>query len=434
MTDQPAAAPGEPDRGTRYRADRSYVRCAGEGEKVVLAFPFDAAVVGEAKAIGGRHFDWNTKTNVFQFDRLPQVVAFADAHGIEVASQVRALVHSVARRERQETAASLAQATQEAAHLYLRHGLLPVPAWAAGNNGACCCPRGVACARPGKHPRSVHAGPEPHDYSWRPLACATHEEVEQRFAGDGEYANANLMLAIPEGMLVIDQDYDDGGRSAMAALAEQLGELPATMSHDTPHGMHRIYRAPAGWKTRAWVGKDARNPLPAGVDLRVPGQILMAPPSRVPAEDGLARYGPVTGTAMADLPAAYISAWTPPREHARMVRPLAPVAPGRADAAASYVLARITGITQDRRVHPRCRPVHAGSRARSGVMDRRSRRRCSHDRSRAERLYRRSQCRRRPRRYPVRAAQRVPQLPAAARLRPPPDSSRPGATGAWRTA
>jgi len=73
----------------------------------------------------------------------------------------------------------------------------------------------------------------------------------------------------------------------------------------------------------------------------------MAPPSRVSAEDGLARYGPVTGTAIADLPAAYISAWTPPREHARVVRPLARVAPGRADAAASYVRARITGITED---------------------------------------------------------------------------------------
>lgn len=46
-----------------------------------------------------------------------------------------------------------------------------------------------------------------------------------------------------------------------------------------------------------WQGR--RNPLPAGVDLRVPGQILMAPPSRVPASDGLASYGPVSGTGKA---------------------------------------------------------------------------------------------------------------------------------------
>jgi len=347
MTAQPAAAPGEPVRAARYRSDRSYLRCAGEGEKVVLAFPYDAALVGEAKAIGGRHFDWNTRTNIFPFDRLPQVVAFADAHGIEVTQQVRALIHSAARWVRHERAASLTKVTREAAHLYLRHGLLPVPAWAAGNDGACRCPRGAGCARPGKHPRSVHAGPGPNDYSWRPLACSTHEEVEQRFASDGQYAAANLMLAIPEGMLVIDQDYDDGGRQAVAALAERFGELPATLSHDTPNGCHRIYRTPAGWTTRAWVGKDASNPLPAGVDLRVPGQILMAPPSRVPGTHGLARYGPVIGTAVADLPAVYIAAWTPHEEHPRMARPVALVPPGRADAAASYVHARISGITED---------------------------------------------------------------------------------------
>ncbi len=87
------------------------------------------------------------------------------------------------------------------------------------------------------------------------------------------------MLAIPPRMLVIDQDFDDGGRQALAALADQLGELPATLRHDTPHGTHLIFRTPPGWTTRAWVGKDARNPLPSvilsfrvsrGCDLRRP--------------------------------------------------------------------------------------------------------------------------------------------------------------------
>lgn len=269
MTGQPAADPGRPAREERYHAGRRYVGCAGEGENVVLAFSYDAALVSEAKAIGGRMFDWDTNTNIFPFGRLPQVAAFADAHGIEVAPQVRALAQSAVRRARPQAAG----AVREAAHLYLSYGLLPVPAWAAGDDGACRCPRGPACPRPGKHPRSVHAGPGIHDYSWRPLACTAHEEIERRFASDGKYAAANLMLAIPDGMLVIDQDNDDGGRQAIAALAERLGELPATLGHGTPHGTHRIYRTPAGWTARAWVGKDARNPLPPGVDLRVPGQI-----------------------------------------------------------------------------------------------------------------------------------------------------------------
>jgi Bifunctional DNA primase/polymerase, N-terminal len=329
----------------RHRADGSYVRCDREGDRVVLAFPYDLAMVTGAKAISGRSFDWTTKTNLYPFAQLPQVLAFAEAHGIEVTPQVRALVSVAAGLARQEL--NHGQAIRDAAHLYLSHRLLPVPAWAATPEGSCCCPRGTDCARPGKHPRSVHIGPGRHDYSWKPLVCTAHDEVEQRFGSDGGYAAANLMLAIPEGILAIDQDYDDGGRHALARLAGQLGELPATLHHRTPHGKHRIYRTPAGWTTRAWVGKDSRNPLPPGIDLRVPGQILMAPPSRVPGPHGLVSYGPITGTDVADLPAAYIDAWTPPAEQTRVARPPVPVPAVRADVAAAYVHARITGIAED---------------------------------------------------------------------------------------
>jgi hypothetical protein len=337
--------PGREARRRRVSADRPYVHCAAPGEKIVLAFPYDAAMVRDAKAIGERYFDWDTKANVYPFTKLPQVVTFADAHGIPVSPQIRALVPAAARLVRAEAAQQ--QATRNAAHLYLSHGLLPVPAWAATADGACRCPRGAACPRPGKHPRSVHAGPGPHDYSWKPLACSTHEDIERRFGPGQEYANANLMLAIPEGTLVIDQDIDDGGHNGLTALAGRHGELPATLGHDTPHGTHQIYRTPPGWTTRAWVGKDPRNPLPAGIDLRVPGQILMAPPSRVPATGRLVSYGPTTGTAIANLPAAYIDAWTPRQNPARPARQEATLPPGRAEIAAAYVQARIDGIAGD---------------------------------------------------------------------------------------
>ncbi len=241
---------------------------------------------------------------------------------------------------------------RDAAHHYLGHGLQPVPAWGCTPAGECCCPRGGGCPRPGKHPRAVHAGPGPADYSWKPLACSTPQEIDQRFADRGPYAGANLMLAIPPGMMAIDQDNDDGGRQAAAELAGKLGELPPTLTHPTPHGTHRIYRTPPGWTGRAWVGKDTRNPLPAGIDLRMPGQILMAPPSRVPTGNGPASYGPASGTGVADLPAAYLQAWTPPTQQTRPAAGPAPVPPGSGDRVAAYLRRSIDAITAGLANHP----------------------------------------------------------------------------------
>jgi hypothetical protein len=122
--------------------------------------------------------------------------------------------------------------------------------------------------------------------------------------------------------------------------------LPPTLAHQTPHGAHLIYRTPDGWKGRAWVGKAPGNPVPAGVDLRMPGQILMAAPSIVPGQDGPASYGPVTEDPVALLPAAYVAAWTPPQPQTRAPAAPVPVPAASADRAAKYVrdaMARIAG-------------------------------------------------------------------------------------------
>jgi tetratricopeptide (TPR) repeat protein len=240
---------------------------------------------------------------------------------------------------------------RECAHRYLEDGLLPVPAWAAKPDGGCCCPRGGDCPRPGKHPRSVHTGPGAHDYSWKPLACHSHAEVDERFADGGPYAAGNLMVAIPPGMMAIDQDDDDGGAAALTTLRKDLGELPETLSHRTPHGQHLIYRTPPGWTGRAWVGKDPANPVPAGVDLRMPGQILMVPPSTVPGPAGPVSYGPTTGDHVAPLPAAYLTAWTPPQPPPRRASRPVPVPADSADRAAKYVHDAMTGIAADLASH-----------------------------------------------------------------------------------
>ena len=249
-------------------------------------------------------------------------------------------------RRRQKASVS-GRRLRESAHRYLEEGLWPVPAWGARPGGECCCPRGADCPRPGKHPRSVHAGPGPRDYSWKPLACRSHAEVDQRFGPGSRYAAGNLMVAIPPGMMAIDRDDDDGGRAAIAELAGELGELPPTLTHRTPHGEHLIYRTPPGWKGRAWVGKDPANPVPAGVDLRMPGQILMAAPSVVPSPDGQARYGPVGPDRIAALPAAYLTAWTPPQPAPRTPSRPVPVPPDGADRAARYVHDALTDIAAE---------------------------------------------------------------------------------------
>jgi hypothetical protein len=77
----------------------------------------------------------------------------------------------------------------------------------------------------------------------------------------------------------------------------------------------------------------------------------MAPPSQVPAAGRLAAYGPPSGTAITDLPAAYLAAWTPPQAQATRRRPTAPVPPGRAGTVASYVHARVEGIAADLAQH-----------------------------------------------------------------------------------
>ena len=252
---------------------------------------------------------------------------------------------------RRRKLASSGERLREYAHRYLEEGLWPVPAWGARPNGECCCPRGADCPRPGKHPRSVHAGPGPRDYSWKPLACRTRAEVDQRFAPGGRYAAGNLMVAIPPEMMAIDRDDDDGGRAAVAELAAELGKLPPTLAHRTPHGEHLIYRTPPGWEGRAWVGKDPANPVPAGVDLRMPGQILMAAPSVVPGPDGQGRYGPVSSSRAVALPAAYLTAWTPqpaPRPPGRSV----PIPPDSADRAARYVHDAMTNIAAELGARP----------------------------------------------------------------------------------
>ena len=87
-----------------YRQKHSYVRCDGDGEDVILAFPYNPELVAGCRKIDGRGYDGATKANVFPFASLPAVISLAAAHGIEVTADVRALA-AIATARAEEMAA-----------------------------------------------------------------------------------------------------------------------------------------------------------------------------------------------------------------------------------------------------------------------------------------------------------------------------------------
>lgn len=105
-------------REEQYRRATSFVICEGEGEEVILGFPFNWDLVAEAKKITGRKYEelykGYKKINRYPFASLPLVIAFADKHGIEVTPEVRILVevaklrHAEALKAAEEAAAARA--------------------------------------------------------------------------------------------------------------------------------------------------------------------------------------------------------------------------------------------------------------------------------------------------------------------------------------
>ena len=85
-------------RDQQYRQAHTYLRCDGEGEQVILAFPYDPDLVAGCRAIEGRRYDGASKANVFPFTSLPAVIELAAGHGIEVTADVRALAAIAADR------------------------------------------------------------------------------------------------------------------------------------------------------------------------------------------------------------------------------------------------------------------------------------------------------------------------------------------------
>ena len=104
-------------REQQYRQAHTYLRCDGDGEQVILAFPYDPDLVAGCRTIEGRRYDGARKANVFPFTSLPAVAELAARHGIEVTPDVRALA---------------AIAVGRAAERIVQPQVRPVPGLAAG--------------------------------------------------------------------------------------------------------------------------------------------------------------------------------------------------------------------------------------------------------------------------------------------------------------
>lgn len=86
--------------------DDAFVACEGEGQEVLLKFPFTVmSMTAQAKAIAGhrqrKDYAGHSQVFTYPFWSLPAVTAFADKYRIQVSSDVRALAESIlARRDR----------------------------------------------------------------------------------------------------------------------------------------------------------------------------------------------------------------------------------------------------------------------------------------------------------------------------------------------
>lgn len=150
----------------------------------------------------------------------------------------------------------------DAAGLCAERGLHVIPVWRV-TNGVCPCPRGQDCISPGKHPAID---------SWQTAASTDITVLRDWFAA-GKH-NIGVVCG-PSGIVVVDVDPRNGGNETFAALVEELGPLPETVTANSGGGgTHYIFRRPPG---------DLESKLGKGVDLLRDSRQFLVEPSAHPS-------------------------------------------------------------------------------------------------------------------------------------------------------
>jgi hypothetical protein len=155
-------------------------------------------------------------------------------------------------------------------------------------DGQCACPKGAACASPGKHPLTPNG-----------VKDATDDPV-QLAAWREQYPFAHWAVATGarSGVIVIDLDRKPGkdGIALLAAMAKARGGLPRTrMVRTGSGGLHLYFKHPGGHVPNS-AGK-----LGPGIDVRGDGGYVVAPGS-----------GHISGgryKLLNDIPPAELPAW-----------------------------------------------------------------------------------------------------------------------------
>lgn len=155
----------------------------------------------------------------------------------------------------------------------------------------------------GKHPRTPNGF---HDATLDP------ERIARWW---GRWPSANIGIALPGSVLVIDTDPRNGGDVGLSKLTERYGELPDTLTAESGRrdgGRHHYYRRPAGDLT----GRH----LPQGVDLKLGGRGYVVAPPSVHPDTGWA-YRWESFAPVADLPRWLVALLTVTRPTPRPPRP-----------------------------------------------------------------------------------------------------------------
>lgn len=131
---------------------------------------------------------------------------------------------------------------------------------------------------------------------WQHRATTDEEDIRAWWAANPK---ANVGAVVPEDRVVIDVDPRNGGDATLAALCEQHGALPRTLTHDTGGGgQHYVFEL----NGRPVPGGDGK--LGPGIDIKAAGSNVVLPGSVHP--DTSKRY-----TIQIDAPVAPVPEWLP---------------------------------------------------------------------------------------------------------------------------